>query len=120
MHHHMAEMSEAEVDQDLSQYRDEVQSLVGGSSVFIYPYGERIDFDTPQHQLLNDYGYHIFCGVGPRPYEGMDGDSVMTDRMNVDGISLRRDDDSYFAELWVNSEVIDLAGRNGEHVVINE
>ncbi len=112
-HGHMSKFSVSGITADASKWNDEVASIVGPTDIFIYPYGDRVEFGTEQHRVLESFGFSIFCGVGPRPYEKISGNSVLTDRMNVDGISLRRADDSYYKDLWINSEVIDLDARSG-------
>lgn len=113
-HAHMSKMTAEEVRSDVRQWMDEVGSLVGETTVWIYPYGEAVTNGTEAHRAMENAGFRIFCGVGPKPYEQIRGETVFQDRMNVDGISLRRPDDSYFSDMFINSQVIDLEGRSGK------
>ena len=68
----MKKLSINEFKQELELFKQNVESLVGKTQVYVYPYGEWEVFEngkiSPKHQLLIDYGFKLFCGVGMKTF----------------------------------------------------
>lgn len=97
---------------DTDKWKEEVESIIGPTQVFIYPYGAHEALDSEAHQyLINTGGFHIFLGVGIRQYEKIYTNFVFMDRKNIDGITLRNRKKS--VEYMFNTDtVIDLEARD--------
>lgn len=97
---------------DTDKWKQEVESLVGTTQVFIYPYGAHEKFDSPEHEyLINTGGFNIFLGVGIRQYEKIYTNFVFMDRKNIDGITLRNRKKSV-EHMFNTDTVIDLEARD--------
>jgi len=106
------------VQNDALRWMDEVGSLVGDTSIFIYPYGARLDngdvWSTgPALLFYHDLGFRIFASVGREPFSRIKPDisAVMLDRMPVDGHSLRNRR-SQFIRFFDAAEVFDNSRPN--------
>lgn len=74
---------------DTNQWLREVAPLIGHTSIYIYPYGSRVETDSPKYQSLVKAGFTALCSVGPAPYLKVKGDALMMDRRHIDGIALQ-------------------------------
>ena len=96
-HFHMQENKKvdlARVKSDTQQWLDEVGSLVGETSIYIFPYGERPPWDDAKFLSLLDDGFPLLMGVGitkpdAPPYSKLSERYFFTDRWFIDGMSLR-------------------------------
>jgi hypothetical protein len=86
------------VKADAQRWLDEVGSLVGETKIFIYPFGSRLDGDDVYKtgdgfKFYNDLGFRLFASVGFESYTRIKPDicAVICDRIDIDGIRLRRD-----------------------------
>lgn len=75
--------------EDTQRWKDEVESLIGPTPVYIYPYGSSVLPGDPKYQALLDSGFTMLCSVGPEPYIRFQSDSIMMDRRHIDGIALK-------------------------------
>jgi hypothetical protein len=91
---------------DTQQWKKEVEPLVGPTSVYIYPYGSRVETGSAKYNYLVKAGFPVLCSVGPAPYLKYTPDSVMMDRRHIDGISLKTQQDR-LKPLFNAEEVID-------------
>lgn len=87
---------------DMTRWFDEVGSLVGPTSLLIYPYGARPDGDDvtqsgPVFTYYQSVGFRVFASVGIESYSKIKSDicAVICDRMHADGASLRRERERY-------------------------
>ena len=90
------------VSADAARWMDEVGPLVGETQIFIYPFGSRLDGNDvnstgPAFRFYHDLGFRLFASVGYEPFSLIKTDiaAVVCDRMNVDGIALRRSREQY-------------------------
>lgn len=76
---------------DLQRFQDEVVPIIGETKIFVYPYGKLVKPEEEKYDLLQDYGFRVFCSVSnffyQREYE--EGHSIYMTRISVDGYSLR-------------------------------
>ncbi|WP_221563308.1 polysaccharide deacetylase family protein [Alkalihalobacillus sp. TS-13] len=79
---------------DTHQWKEEVEVLIGGTDVYIYPYGSRVETGGAKFKDLVETGFKILCGVGPEPYmEVYEDSAIMMDRRHIDGIALQTQKD---------------------------
>lgn len=105
-----ADMTKKTVDgikEDTETWKNEVGSITGDVSVYIWPYGSSIR-KGEAHEYLFSQGFTLFCGVGSTPYRAAepDGNGVFVDRKALSGYALQNRASS-FSELFDAAEVID-------------
>jgi len=92
-HAHMSQMTFEELKADTDQWKEEVESLVGPTRVFIHPYGDFIRHTYANmdkiNYLINVGGFDIHLGVGINAYAVSLGNYVFEDRKNIDGLTFR-------------------------------
>ncbi len=81
-------VSYSKVVQDTKKWQKEVESIVGPTAIYIYPYGARVYPDDSKYKYLQSMGFDMFCAVGSSSYIKYEKDSIMQDRMHIDGIGL--------------------------------
>lgn len=99
--------------EDMDRWLDEVGSLVGPTTLLIYPYGSRPDGDDVQQSgaiftYYQSKGFRVFSSVGYESYSKIKTDicAVICDRMHADGGTLRRERDRYL-KFYDAAEVFD-------------
>ncbi|MET3699556.1 polysaccharide deacetylase [Bacillus oleivorans] len=76
--------------QDTERWKQEVESLIGPTNVYIYPYGSRPDTGGDKFNYLIESGFNVLCSVGPVPYlKSYETQAFMMDRRHIDGIALQ-------------------------------
>ena len=97
-HGHMKSQSVEKFADDTKKWKNQVESVVGETNLFAYPYGEwEIEKDgetSDKHKILVENGFEVFFGVGVNPfYSHLPYNSnekfLFMDRCPMDGISLR-------------------------------
>lgn len=74
---------------DIKQWKNEVESLVGETDIFIYPYGSEVEYPSEKLDLLREAGFRYFCGVwGTNEFLSIEGDYLRQSRRNLDGYNL--------------------------------
>ncbi|UHA73489.1 polysaccharide deacetylase family protein [Paenibacillus sp. 481] len=109
-HRHHLKMNLERLKADERKWKREVGSLVGDTSVYIYPYGEGYALGDKRLAWLEQQGYTVFSHVGNVTYEHRLANKVMQDRRHIDGIVLSRQRE-LFLDLFDVRQVIDLEGR---------
>lgn len=79
------------ISDDTSKWLKEVTPVVGATDVYIYPFGELIDFKDPKHLQMVEKGFKMFCGVQKSPYIRYYDKWVLMQRRTVDGIAFYGD-----------------------------
>lgn len=95
-HYHMKKLSNEQFLNELQLWKEEVEPIIGPTSIYVYPYGEWEVFDNNElcakHKMLNDYGFKLFCGVGMKSYYsylyGNKHNVLFMDRKCVDGSTI--------------------------------
>ena len=105
------------VTDDTQRWFDEVGSLVGPTTVLIYPHGSRPDgSDWPKtgevFRYFHDQGFRIFASVGIESWSKIKSDisAVVCDRLHPDGTTLRWSRERYL-QFYDAKEIIDLNVR---------
>ena len=97
---------------DLESFKNEVVPIIGETEFFVYPYGKIVYPGDERYDLMQDYGFRVFCSVSnffyERDYE--EGHSIYMTRVAVDGYSLRNYK-TVLAPLFDTDIVIDSANR---------
>ncbi len=98
-HYHMKKISFEKFKEDANKWKSEVESLVGKTAIYVYPYGEReiLDSDgnlSAKHQYLEKMGFRLFCGVGVKSYfsylpNPLNKKILFMDRTPLDGYTLQ-------------------------------
>jgi len=95
---------------DTKKWRNEIESVVGPTSIYVYPYGQKLSVDDPKYELLLDYGFKIMCGVDTGPVWKNYGHSIYMARQGIDGFSLRKYK-KYLEPIFDVEKIIDLEAR---------
>ncbi|MFO7172534.1 MAG: hypothetical protein DIU70_006160 [Bacillota bacterium] len=93
---------------DTDRWKREVESLVGPTPVYIFPFGSGVRPGDPKFEALLERGFRILCGVGPRPYLEVTDRYAWMDRRHIDGLALRTQGD-LLRELFDPEAVVDPA-----------
>ncbi len=101
-----ARRSLSDLIEDTEKWKVQVESLIGPTDVYIYPYGSTVPTSDPRFQYLQQSGFKVFCGVGPREYLRYYPDSIIMDRRHIDGIAFWKQPDT-LTDLFNVNEVID-------------
>lgn len=111
-HGHMKSVSDEKFASDVSKWKNQVESIVGETDLYVYPYGEWVisenvngeNVTSEKHKALVNAGFKVFLGVGTKPfysYLPFSGDDkyLFMDRCSLDGVTLRSENgviDNYF------------------------
>ena len=83
------QISAGALARDTRRWREEVEPLVGPTSIYIYPFGSVPDSGSEKFQSLQREGFRIFCGVGPNPVLNVAEDAAYMERRHIDGMAFR-------------------------------
>lgn len=98
-HRHIKRSTPQQVRDDISKWKNEVEPLVGSTSLYAYPYGEWVFGENggdERQKTLRKAGFNLFFGVGNLPFytkmplRSADEKYLFQDRCPMDGISLRK------------------------------
>lgn len=87
-HRHMPDISWERFKKDCDNWKKEVESLVGETDIYIYPYGEEIEYKGNKYEYLKQLGFNYFCGVYAKPWMEIGNDYVRMTRRNLDGFTM--------------------------------
>lgn len=73
---------------DTTKWKEQVESLVGATDIYIYPYGEEIDYPSKKLDYLQSEGFKVFCGVWSKDFLLVEKNYVRQTRRNLDGYSM--------------------------------
>lgn len=117
-HINLENKSMERIQDDTQRWLDEVGSLVGPTTVILYPYGGRPDGGNDvtqtgaQFRYLQEQGFRIFASVGVESYSKIKTDisAVICDRLHPDGTTLRWSRSRYL-QFYDAQDIIDLEVR---------
>jgi len=101
-----ARRSLSDLIEDTEKWKVQVESLIGPTDVYIYPYGSTVPTSDPRFHYLQQSGFKVFCGVGPREYLRYYPDSIIMDRRHIDGIAFWKQPGT-LTDLFNVNDVID-------------
>lgn len=106
-HRHTADISYNSLVEDTTRWKEEIASLVGDTDLYIYPYGEEIDYPGQKLTYLQSQGFRYFCGVwASKPFVSVKDTYVRQTRCNLDGFTMIRRPEA-IADLIDASKVLD-------------
>lgn len=106
-HKHTAQISYDTLVADTERWKEEVGSLVGDTDIYIYPYGEEIDYPSDKLTYLQSEGFRYFCGVwATKPFVLVKDNYVRQTRCNLDGFTMKTRPEAV-ADLIDVSKVLD-------------
>ena len=85
-HLNVTNSSLAHLKADTEDWKAEVESLIGPTPLYIYPYGARADYDSDKFAYLVNQGYKVISAVGPTSYTKVINGAYTMDRRHMDGI----------------------------------
>lgn len=91
---------------DTERWQKEVESLIGHTDIYIYPFGASVKAEDPKFKALQQAGFKFFCSVGPNPYLKYSDQFILMDRRHIDGIALYLQADS-MRDLFESEQIID-------------
>lgn len=91
---------------DTERWKREVESLIGPTNVFIYPYGSEVYPGDKKFDYLVESGFNMICAVGPETYLRFRPDCVLMDRRHIDGVAFRKQREK-FLDLFDSNEIMD-------------
>lgn len=74
--------------EDISKWKDQVESIVGPTNIFVGPFGEVFTEGDERRQQLIDAGFKVIYGVGMDGYMKFFDDHFVMNRINIDGYRL--------------------------------
>lgn len=78
------------VRSDCQQWKDEVESLIGPTDLYFFPYGDYPKHGTDAFNTFIDFGFTHLSGVGINTYRKNYEGYWFDDRKNLDGLTFRR------------------------------
>lgn len=106
-HRHTASISYNSLVEDTTRWKNEIASLVGDTDIYIYPYGEEIDYPSQKLTYLQSEGFRFFCGVwASKPFVVVKDGYVRQTRCNLDGYTMTKRPESV-SDLIDASKVLD-------------
>ena len=108
-HKHTADISQNSLAADTERWQEEIAAYVGDTDIYIYPYGEEIDYPGPKLSYLQSMGFRYFCGVwASKPFVSVKDGYVRQTRCNLDGYTMISRPQSV-ADLIDASRIVDPA-----------
>jgi hypothetical protein len=76
------------LEKDILSWKEEVESFVGPTNIYIGPYGQIFEFGDSRRDQLIKAGFNIFYGVGMGDFKNFYDNYLIMDRTNIDGYRL--------------------------------
>ncbi|MCX7771805.1 MAG: hypothetical protein N2376_01665 [Clostridia bacterium] len=73
---------------DMERWLKEVGSIVGPTNLYIAPFGASFPQEDERLKYIVSKGFHVYCGVGSRPYYHVYGNNVFMERIDLDGYKM--------------------------------
>lgn len=88
-HKHTPDISLGTLTADTERWQEEIAAYVGDTDLYIYPYGEEIDYPSQKLTYLQSMGFRYFCGVwASKPFVSVKDTYVRQTRCNLDGYTM--------------------------------
>lgn len=89
-HRNTPDLSYEVLLEDTRKWQAEVQSLIGPTPIYLYPYGSGLKVGDARLSMLREHGFMMFCHVGVESYIKYTDSAIVLDRRHVDGIAFRQ------------------------------
>jgi hypothetical protein len=84
-------ISSTQLAKDISEWKQQVEPLVGPTNIFIGPFGEVFKEGDPRRQQLLEAGFNVLYGVGMDGYMKFFDNHLVMNRIDIDGYRLTHD-----------------------------
>lgn len=84
-------ISTTQLTKDISEWKEQVEPLVGPTNIFIGPFGEVFTENDPRRQQLVDAGFNVLYGVGMDGYMKFFSNHLVMNRIDIDCYRLTHD-----------------------------
>lgn len=89
-HRHTGQISYNSLVEDTTRWKDEIAPYVGDTDIYVYPYGEEIDYPSQKLTYLQSEGFRMFCGVwAAKPFVLVRDAYARQTRCNLDGFTMK-------------------------------
>lgn len=75
-------------DYDTKKWINEVESLVGKTNIYIFPFGDAYGPSDRRLKYLIEQGFNVFCGVGSSTNIWFLNNAIVMDRLNLYGFNM--------------------------------
>lgn len=108
-HKHTANIAYNTLVEDTVNWKEEIAAYVGDTDIYIYPYGEEINYPSDKLTYLQSEGFRYFCGVwAAKGFVSVEDTYVRQTRCNLDGFTMLARPDSV-SDLIDVSRVLDTS-----------
>jgi len=107
-HRHTAQISYDSLVTDTNRWKAEVGALIGDTDIYIYPYGEEVDYPSDKLTYLQGEGFRYFCGVWSKAFVSVKDTYVRQSRCNLDGFTMKTRPKA-IADLFDTEKVLDIS-----------
>lgn len=106
-HSYMSDMSLEQLKSDIGQWKEEIGSLIGETSILFYPYGAEVEYPSEGLSYLKEEGFRYLCGLwGDTDYMEQGDGYMRQTRRFIDGYTLINAP-SYFTDFFFVSDIKD-------------
>jgi len=88
-HPHLPAISVEKFIADADRWDMEVRPVIGGTNLFIYPFGEGVERNDEKHRILRERNFNVFFGVGSGTEYRIRPGYIFSERKNIDGVYFR-------------------------------
>jgi hypothetical protein len=88
-HPHLPDISIEQFIADAERWDREVRPILGGTNLYIYPYGEGVEGNDQKHRILREKNFNVFFGVGTGTVRTEGRGYIYFSRRNIDGVYFR-------------------------------
>ncbi len=88
-HSDVVKISYDSLDLDCQRWDMYVREIIGPTNIYVYPYGRSLSSTSSKFNLLLDYGFDIFMGVGRQTPLQFKSNYIYTDRVPIDGYCVK-------------------------------
>jgi len=112
-HRNLQEKSAAFLRDDTERWKKEVESIIGPTDVYVFPFGVDIEttmdhYKSEKYAILKEAGFNFFHGVYSKPWMHIKNDYVRMTRRPLDGQAMLEFPER-LADLFDLNEIIDPA-----------
>jgi len=97
----------AQMQSEITRWNELIGPYVGGTSIFIAPFGVHFKNSDERYRLLIESGISVYCGVGGSMSTIYYGDNMMQDRLNLDGYTMLKAPERIEKHFFKVADVID-------------
>lgn len=105
-HRHSRAISYELFVNDTDRWEREVESIIGETPIYIWPFGEDVAVTDDKFAYLQQKGFSMFCSVSKNPSIDFGSNYVNQTRRNIDGIALK---DSRLYDMFDVPSIVDPA-----------